>query len=245
MHLTVYAGKVWHDCPVPAPQYCPTPRELDDLELLISGALAPQTTFADPEDGAVSLALTPELAAAVDKGGEVELVDPEGLPLARYSMVEERAPAKVVEERAPASVSKPPHPRTHLTPLGTPAYGPFRRLHLTPAQAREQYAGALTVPVAAPLTDDDLAMVRERAQGRDVVLLALNGIGTPQHVSPVGLVRATLVAAAQLNDCGVAAHVVAAPLPSHGDAETDHRLGRQVAANYGGGEVLVLGDDRG
>ena len=42
---------------------------------------------------------------------EVELVDPEGLP------------------------ARPLVP-DGLTPLATPAYGPFRRLHLTPAQAR-------------------------------------------------------------------------------------------------------------
>ena len=79
MRVTVPARPVWHDCPVPAPQYCPSPRELDDLELLISGALAPRTTF-DVSDPGVTLALPPELADAP----EVELVDPEGLPLARY-----------------------------------------------------------------------------------------------------------------------------------------------------------------
>ena len=232
---------------MPAPQYCPAQRELDDLELLLSGALAPRTNF-DVSDPGISLALPAELSDAP----EVELVDPEGLPLARWTP-------------------------TELRPLATPAYGPFRRLHITPAQAREQYAGALTVPVAAPLTGGDLALVRERAAGRDVVLLALNGTGTPQHVSPVGLVRVTLAAAALLNEGRAAmvveqrapagdqsrpeasdqssggraaseasdqsrprAHVVAAPLPSHGEPEYDHALGQQVAANYATGDVLAL-----
>ena len=31
-----------------APQHCPTPRELDDLELLTSGALQPTTGFNEP-----------------------------------------------------------------------------------------------------------------------------------------------------------------------------------------------------
>jgi sulfate adenylyltransferase len=68
-----------------------------------------------------------------------------------------------------------------------------------------------------------------------VLLLALTGTGTPQGVTSVGLVRATLAAAALLGD----AHVVAVPLPSHGDADTDHRLGQQVVANYAPGEVLA------
>ena len=124
---------------MPAPQYCPTPRELDDLELLLSGALAPLSNFGaslgDVSDPGVTLALPPELADAP----EIELVDPEGLPLALWTP-------------------------QGLTPLSTPTYGPFRRLHLTPTQVRELYAGSLTVPVAAPLTDQDLELVG-REQG--------------------------------------------------------------------------------
>ena len=50
---------VWHDVPVP-PQHCPSPRELDDLELLLSGALAPRTTF----DDVITLDLPPDLRDA-------------------------------------------------------------------------------------------------------------------------------------------------------------------------------------
>ena len=213
---------VWHDCPVPGPQYCPSPRELDDLELLLSGALAPQTTFYDPHTGAVTLTLPPELEDAP----EVELVDPEGLPLAAYSLVEERG----------TSVSRP---RT-LTALSTPSHGPFRRLQLTPTQVHEQYAGALTVPVAGPLTDGDLALIDQKAEGRAVVLLVLNGTGTPEDVSPVGLVRTALVASDLLT---ATSHVVTVPLASHGDPAADHELGQQVVANYATGDVLGLPGD--
>ncbi len=88
----------------------------------------PSPTSATSRTRASRCPCPPELADAA----EVELVDPEGLPLARWS-----------PER--------------LTALATPAYGPFRRLHLTPAEARRRYDGALVVPVAAPLTDQDLA----------------------------------------------------------------------------------------
>ena len=73
-----------NDCRVPQtpdlPQHCPTPRELDDLELLLHGAMAPRDRFdavGDP-DALVTLTLPEEL-----HGRAVELVDPEGLPLAR------------------------------------------------------------------------------------------------------------------------------------------------------------------
>ena len=65
----------------PLPQHCPSPRELDDLELLTVGAMAPTTGFNEP-GSPVTLALPDELAAQLEAGGSVELVDPEGLPLA-------------------------------------------------------------------------------------------------------------------------------------------------------------------
>lgn len=187
------------------PQFCPTPRELADLELLLNGGLAPLKTFA--EHTAVRLSWPAELLDADD----VELVDPEGLPLARLT---------------PAG----------LTELSRPTYGPFRRLHLTPARTRETYPDALTVPVASALTDQDLALIDDARQGRPVVLLAFVGVGTPQGVSPVGLVRASLAAAELLGDTAV----VAVNLAAHDDPETDHELGQQVATNYAPGEILAV-----
>ncbi|MET3962374.1 sulfate adenylyltransferase [Marmoricola sp. OAE513] len=186
-------------------QFCPSPRELDDLELLLNGGLAPLTTFDDA--GPVRLSLPAELVGE----DEVELVDPEGLPLARVSA-------------------------NGLTELARPAYGPFRRLHLSPAQTRETYPDALTVPVAGALTDDDLIAIGAARRGRPVVLLAFVGTGTPQDVSPVGLVRASLAAAELLGD----AHVVAVPLAAHGDPAADHELGLRVSANYAAGEILAV-----
>jgi sulfate adenylyltransferase len=144
--------------------------------------------------------------ALPDDATEAELVDPEGLPLARVS--------------ADGS----------LEPLTHAEYGPFRRLHLTPAQARERHAGATFVPVVDALTDADLDDLR--GLGR-IVLVALMGTGTPS-LSPVALVRATLAAADLLDD----ASVVAVPLPSHGDAALDHDLGAQVVATYAGSDPV-------
>jgi sulfate adenylyltransferase len=184
-------------------QLCPTPRELDDLELLTSGALAPLTAFNQP-GSPVTLALPDDLAGEA----EIELVDPEGLPLARVTAAGE------------------------VTPLTHAQHGPFRRLHLSPAQARTEYAGATWVPVTDALTVAQLDAVGS-IDGR-VVLLALAGTGTPD-LSPVALVRASLLAAGSLRD----AAVVVVPLASHGDADVDHELGVRVVGNYAAGDPVV------
>jgi sulfate adenylyltransferase len=197
----------------PVPQYCPTQRELDDLELLSTGALAPTSSFNEP-GSPVTLTLPSHLAT----GGTVELVDPEGLPLALVST----SPAGEGASSGEWAVK----PLTHAQ------YGPFRRLYLTPEQARQQYAGRTFVPVVEPLTDPQVTRLREAGP---LVLLALVGDGTP-YLSPVALIRATLAAGRHLD-----AEVVAVPLAAHDDAEADHALGAQVVANYAGPDpVLAL-----
>jgi sulfate adenylyltransferase len=155
---------------VPVPQYHPTPRELDDLELLTSGAFAPVTRFNEP-GSPVTLALPADQPV-------VELVDPEGLPLARVS--------------ADGSVEALTHAQ----------FGPFRRLYLTPAQVRAQHAGATFVPVTDALDEEQIATL-SALEGR-VVLVALVGHGTA-GLTPVGLLRATLAAARRLADAAVVA----------------------------------------
>ncbi|CAM3266345.1 adenylyl-sulfate kinase [Nocardioides dubius] len=192
-------------------QHCPTPRELDDLELLTTGAFAPLTGFNEP-GSPVRLNLPEEL-----RHQEVELVDPEGLPLARV--------------HADGSVQALTHAQ----------YGPFRRLYLTPGEVREQHHGATFVPLSAAVSADQLEELAA-IEGR-VVLLALVGAGTPESLSPVGLIRASLAAAELLTD----AAVVAVPLASHRDPEIDHLLGAQVVGNYAAGDAVhalaAPGDD--
>jgi sulfate adenylyltransferase len=195
------------------PQHCPTPRELDDLELLLNGALAPLTGFNEP-GSPVTLSLPDEVTEAAETAGSIELVDPEGLPLA------------VVTAGGDGGWA--------VSSLTHAQYGPFRRLYLPPAQVRERYAGATFVPVTDALGKAELA---ELAAEPRVVLLVLAGAGTPDDLSPVGLIRASLAAAGHLPD----AAVVVVPLASRGDAETDHALGVQVIANYAAGDrVLAL-----
>jgi sulfate adenylyltransferase len=190
-----------------APQHCPSPRELDDLELLLNGALDPIRSFNEP-GSPVTLSLPEEIAAAVEEAGAVELVDPEGLTLASMSTTTGALEA-----------------RSH------PAYGPFRRLHLSPEQVRASHAGSVFVPVTDALTDQQ---IEQLAVERRVVLIALSGAGTPDQLSPVGLIRATLAAADHLPG----ASVVVVPLASRGDAEADHALGVQVVRNYAGDDEV-------
>ncbi|MCL8026263.1 adenylyl-sulfate kinase [Nocardioides bruguierae] len=192
-----------------APQYCPTPRELDDLELLVSGALAPLAGFDEP-GSPITLTLPDDVQAAATEAGAVELVDPEGLPLARVSI-----------------------PGGQVEALTHAQYGPFRRYYLTPAQAREQHAGRTWVAVTDALTEEQVATL---AGHGPVALVALVGAGTPD-LSAVALIKATLLAAAQLPD----AVVVAVPLAAResGDAETDHALGLAVLATYAGGDTVI------
>jgi sulfate adenylyltransferase len=203
------------------PQHCPTPRELDDLELLTHGVFG-LTGFEGP-GGLVTLTVPHDVAAAAQEAGALELVDPEGLPLARVEV------GSTYDAGDGTGISGP------VTALAHHEFGAFRRLYLSPAQVAEAYdARTLTVPVAGPLTVQDLKAIRGAADGRPVLLLALTGTGTPEGLSAPGLVRATLAAADRLPQ----AAVVAVPLASRGDAEADHRLGQRVVTAYAPGEVL-------
>ena len=192
---------------MPAPQVSPSPRALDDLELMARGVIAP--LFEAPGGTVV-------LDAAGVTADELELVDPEGLPLATMK----------VEGNDRSHVWGP------VTLLAHPAYGAFRRLALSPAEVATRYAGRVTVPVAGPLTEADLERIR--TAGAPVLLLVLAGHGTPQDLSSVGLIRATLAAAELLDD----AVVVTAPVASRGDADADHAFGQQVVSAYAPGDVL-------
>ena len=174
-----------------------------------SGALTPLTGFNEP-GSPVTLTLPDDVLAAAAESGQVELVDPEGLPLARVTIADD-------EQGWPVEV------------LSHPQFGPFRRLYLTPAQVREQYAGRTFVPVTDALTDEQL---REIHGFGPTVLLALVGHGTPD-LSPTALLRATLLVADVVD-----AAVVAVPLASHGDPQVDHDLGVQVVSNYAGDDPV-------
>ena len=181
----------------PSPSTAPRPGSSTTSSCWSAAALAPLTGFNEP-------------------GSPVTLTLP-----GRHRRRPERRAGR---PRGPAA--RPGRPPTAASqPLTHAQYGPFRRLHLTPAQVREQYAGRTFVPVT------DAARPRAsspRLAGRaPVVLLALVGARHARAARPVGLLRATLAAAG-----APAATPRSSPSrsPSHGDAEADHALGVQVVA---------------
>jgi sulfate adenylyltransferase len=100
-------------------------------------------------------------------------------------------------------------------------------------QAREQHPGRTVVPLVDALSEQQLEQL---ATAGPVLLLALVGAGTPE-LTPTALIRATLAAAAHLED----AAVVAVPLASRGDSAVDHAFGAQVARTYAGdADMLAL-----
>jgi sulfate adenylyltransferase len=188
------------------PQHCPSPRELADLELLTVGALTPLRGFNEPGSP-----ITLELPDAL-VGQEVELVDPEGLPLALL------------------------HADGTVDALTHAQHGPFRRLHLAPVQVREQHSGATFVPVVDALTEPELAQLRTLAT--PVVLLALTGPGMPE-LSPVALLRASLAAARHVPGTSVVAVPLASHDDPQIDHELGLHV---AAAYAGPDAVLALGD---
>ncbi|MGH3509914.1 MAG: adenylyl-sulfate kinase [Nocardioidaceae bacterium] len=210
--------------PTAFPQHCPTPRELDDLELIAHGVFGREGF--EGAHGLVTLQVPATTAAAVRESGHLRLIDPEGVPLADVTVTETYDAGELVGIQGP------------VTPLAHSEFGPFRGLHRSPAEVRTRYdADTVTVVVAAPLTSADLELIRSAAKGRPILLLALTGTGTPYAgLSAAGLIRATLAAARLLDAAGV----VAVPLASRGDAESDHLLGQRVAAAYAPGEVVAV-----
>ncbi len=101
----------------------------------------------------------------------MELVDPEGLPL-RWL-----ASGGLVGD---GDLEPPVY---EVTPLTHAQFGPFREHYLTPAQAREQFAGRTFVPVTDALTEAQIDPARGAAG--PLVLLTLVGHRTPE-LSPVG-----------------------------------------------------------
>ena len=207
---------------IPTPQHAPTPRELNDLELLSHGALTPLTGF-EGRESLVTLKVPDDVAAAATAAGVLELVDPEGVPLARVSV------------ESTYDVGPLTGIVGEVTPITHNEFGAFRRLYLSPEQVKKKYdARTVTVPVAGPLTDRDLASITDAADGNPVLLLALVGTGTPENLSAEALIRATLTAAGMLPD----AHVVAVPLASRGDATLDHEFGARVLSAYAPGDIV-------
>jgi sulfate adenylyltransferase len=209
----------------PLPQWTPSQRELDDLDVLVNRCLGPDHTgFVDPsEPGALPLTLdvpapTAEAAAAA---GSVQLIDPEGAPLALLTVT-----GQYDAGGGRIGLVGP------VTRLAHNEFGPFRSLHLPPAAVHSLHDrdDLLAVPVSRPLTAEDIHAIDEAAEEsqKTPLLLVVVGVGSPEHMSAPGLVRASLQAAKLL---AVPALVTAVSLPDHGP-DVRHLLRAALASAY-------------
>ncbi len=207
-------------------QWTPTQRELDDLELLTSGLLdvdgAARFSSGDDRDRpAPTLALSSEAAEQAAADGAVELLDPEGVPLARVH----------VEQTYDL-----PDGRTGVIgpvqALGHHEFGPFRRYYRQPdgAAAATTVAVAVVAPLSTAAIDEIGRLAREG--DRRPVLVACVGTGTPEGVSGPGLIRATLAAATAIPGAAVVAVPVARRDPAGPDTAADVALHDHVVGRW-------------
>lgn len=223
------------------PQWTPTARELDDLDLLLKGCFEPPVPgFVDPtaaeagDAATITLIVSEETAEVALAVGQIELIDPEGAPLARLTVT-----GTWDAGGGRRGLVGPVEPLAHTE------FGPFRRLHLAPAEVHKRYdaAALLGVPVTRALTDDDLRSIRGEATDRSLtpLLLACVGAGTPVGLSGPALVRATLAAATLL---GSQAEVVAVSVADRGaDSQGDERANEWLIGSVArafGAQVLTL-----
>lgn len=218
----------------PTPQWTPSPRELDDLDLLVKQAFKPPLAgFVDPhtagEAASVTLVTSAETAELATAAGQLELIDPEGAPLARLELA----------STWPASDGRVGLAGT-VSPLAVNEFGPFRRLYLSPAQIHDKHPAAslLGIAVRRPLGSADLEHIEAAAHntGLTPLLLVCVGDAMAQGVSAPALVRATQTAVAHL---AATALVVVVAAAARGAESADGWLLRSVTDAYAD-DSLVL-----
>jgi sulfate adenylyltransferase len=187
--------------------------QLADLELLLSGAFAPLAGFMTTADVAsvadswqladgtpfpVSVTLDIPAAAVPAAASHLALADPEGTPLA-VLQITERTTLPVPGPATDPGLVRLAGP---VTARRVPEHGVFRRLMLTPAQAK---AHAPDGPVLAwagrgPLHGRQIGQLRHLAGQLKARLLVLPLVAGPAEVvtRPEALVRATLAGATSL-----------------------------------------------
>jgi sulfate adenylyltransferase len=231
--------------------YPPRTRELADLELLLTGALAPLTGFHTQADlhgiarsgrladgTAWSVPVTLEVpeatAASIAPANPLTrvllLTDPEGAPVAALDAVD------VWPVRTGwCGVGGP------VRRLGDGVHGPFQQLRRSPAEVREMLPPGRVLGVVAdrPLHRPQLAQIAYAARtiaGHVLILLPVAGLG-PDGLAPEVLVRTVLAA----RDRMPPATVVAVPLARRGNEIADAVLRARVAGAYGATHLLAAG----
>jgi sulfate adenylyltransferase len=236
-----------------------TASQLGELELLLSGALAPLTGFMTVADTAavadgwrladgtpfpvpITLDVPATVLPADAAPNRILLSDPEGTPIAVLTIEERTAldEAGLVRLAGPVSANRPPE------------HGPFRRLMLSPAAARAELGDGpvLAFATRGPLTSRQIGQVRHlasRLKARVLILPLVSGraavVGSPQ-----ALIRAVLAAMPSLPAGSL---LVPVPLPPGAEAPAGRgsqaALARElavtarIAAAYGATHLMADG----
>lgn len=234
-----------------AAAYPPRARELADLELLLTGALAPLTGFhtrADLQgiarsgrlaDGTawsvpVTLEVPEATAAAIVPANPATrvllLTDPEGAPVAALDAVDVW-PVRTGWCGVGGAVRR----------IADGPHGPFQQFRRTPAEVRALLPPGRVLGVVAdrPLHRPQLAQIAYASRtiaGHVLILLPVAGPG-PDGLAPEVLVRTVLAA----RDRMPPATVVAVPLARRGNEIADAVLRARVAGAYGATHLLAAG----
>ncbi len=239
-----------------------TAAQLGDLELLLSGALAPLTGFMTDTDATavadgwrladgtpfpvpITLDVPDSLQPAEAAPDRILLADPEGTPLAVMT-IEERTALRGQGAGQGGSLVRLAGP---VSANRAPEHGPFRRLMLSPAAARSELGDGpvLAFATRGPLTSRQIGQVRHmagRLKARVLIMPLVSG-HTAVVGSPQALIRSVLAAMSSLPAGSL---LVPVPLPWHpdGPARAAHRardlaMTARVAAAYGATHLMVDG----
>ena len=249
------------------PAYTLTQDQLADLELLLSGAFTPLEEFMTDADVAavraarqladgtpfpIVVALDVPAEAAPGRCGaaaadRLPLADPEGTPVAVLHITE-RTPV-----RTPAADGAAGRELVRLAGRVVAnrelEHGPFRRLMLTPAEARAKLGDGpvLAYATRAPLNRRQIGQLRHlssQLRAQVLVLPLVGGLTEVVH-SPQALIRTVLAAAASLPAGSLVVPVPLAPRPDAA-ADPDSRAREvaacaRVAAAYGATHLMADG----
>jgi sulfate adenylyltransferase len=232
------------------PAWTPDERSLGDLELLLSGALAPLTGFMGSADVAAlaergtlhdgtpwPAPVTLDVPADVvptDAGGLV-LQDPEGAPIALIQ-ISERTPLgpPATPGAAPGTGGGLVRLAGPVTALKAAEHGPFRQLRRPPAAVRAELPDGPVIACVTrtPLHGRQIGELRHLAGQMKARLLLMPLVAGPAGlvVTSESLVRAVL-AAGQLLPAGTL--VVPVPVAPRHNPDAELRLASVVARAYG------------
>ena len=225
-------------------------RQLGDLEMILSGALAPLRGFMRAADAAavgaagaladgtpwpIPVTLEVPADAVAPEASQLLLSDPEGTPLAVLDIEERSAAGQgsgLVRLAGPVAGHR------------IPEHGSFRRLMIPPERARAQLGPGpvLAFATRAPIAGRQIGQLRYLAGQLKAPILLLPLVAGPAQIvrQPEALIRAVLSAASSLPQGTL---VIPVPLAPREDPDPARELAAIaiVAASYGATHLMAEG----